>query len=197
MYTQAHTQTHTCTTWCGQYVRAKHYLAFEPFTSSEVWINAAGKICSDDKQLGDYFPPVTALKVKESHIFPKHWLVHVECLYCAVLYLWLLFRVLTEGYVGSGRVFHNQRHFSYDFYSAAVLSQSRPRGSCWWPRGAFKHITAQVWLCKSRKRASLCREDCHIYICSVRVPADLVTVLEIVYNCIYKKFYYTQLVNKT
>lgn len=53
----------------------------------EVWRNAAGKICLDDKQLGNSFSPLTALKVKETYIFPKHWLVHVERLHCAVLYL--------------------------------------------------------------------------------------------------------------
>ena len=53
----------------------------------EVWRNAAGKICLDDKQLGNSFSPSTALKVKETYIFPKHWLVHVERLHCAVLYL--------------------------------------------------------------------------------------------------------------
>lgn len=53
----------------------------------EVWRNAAGKICLDDKQLGNSFSPLTALKVKETYIFPKRWLVHVECLHCAVQYL--------------------------------------------------------------------------------------------------------------
>lgn len=53
----------------------------------EVWRNAAGKICLDDKQLGNSFSPLTALKVKETYIFPKHWLVHVERFHCAVLYL--------------------------------------------------------------------------------------------------------------
>lgn len=38
----------------------------------EVGENAAGKICLDDKQLGNSFPPLTALKVKETYIFPKH-----------------------------------------------------------------------------------------------------------------------------
>lgn len=53
----------------------------------EVWRNAAGKIYLDDKQLGDSFPSLDCMKVKETYIFPKHWLVHVECLHCAALYI--------------------------------------------------------------------------------------------------------------
>lgn len=55
-HTGAHMETYTSayTTWCGQYVRAKHNLAFEPVTIiGSLKKSAAGKIYLDDKQLGN------------------------------------------------------------------------------------------------------------------------------------------------
>lgn len=83
----------------------------------EVSRNASGEICLDDKQLVNSFSPLTALKVKKTYIFPKHWLVHVERLHCAVLYICIVVLCFfTQGYVRFGRVFYIQRHFSHDFY---------------------------------------------------------------------------------
>ena len=113
-YAQAHIQTHTSTTWCGQYVRAKHNLAFEPVTI----IGSMKKCCRENlfrwqttRKL--FLSPLTALKVKDTYIFPKHWLVHVERLHCAVLYLCVVVPYFTQGNVRFGRVFYNQRRFSF------------------------------------------------------------------------------------
>lgn len=143
------------TTWCGQYVRALKNLAFEPVTI----IGSMKKCCRgdflDDKQLGNSFSPSAALKVKETYIFPKHWLVHVERLHCAVLYLCVVvpcfYRRLWKIWKG---IPQSKTFLPWLLFSCCFVTVKAP-GKLWWPSGVKTQNT--TFLTIQKLKAFLCK----------------------------------------
>lgn len=117
----------------------------------EVWRNAAGKICLDDKQHRNSFSPLTALKVKETYIFPKHWLVHVERFHCTVLHLCVVvpcfYPRLCKIWKGTPQ---SKAFLLWLFFSCCIVTV-KATGKIVVTQQVFTWKTEQIWLCKSNQ----------------------------------------------
>lgn len=77
MHTNVRTQTRKhivhfdVTTWCGQYVRAKRYLAFEPVTILRKYKVLQGWSVLDGEKLHNRFPPLTPWESNRDKYIPK------------------------------------------------------------------------------------------------------------------------------